>query len=66
MTELEQLPGNIACRKAKGVAENACGGSEAPYDPDKWGLSEFMEYICVWRSRNRPDWPEPEERKTDE
>lgn len=54
--ELEELYASVGRLKAKGAVVDTYAGD--PDDPDGDVLSEFMEYIYVWHSKNRPDWLE--------
>ena len=56
--ELDQLYKSIDRLKAKGAVADTYGGTDDPCDPDGGALSDLIEYICVWHSKNRPDWPE--------
>ncbi|NBI66785.1 hypothetical protein D1646_08135 [Pseudoflavonifractor sp. 60] len=58
MTEPEELYESIARLKEKGVIVNTYNGTGDLFDPDNGALSDLIEYIYVWYSRNRPDWLE--------
>lgn len=56
--ELDQLYESIQNLKSKGAVADTYGGTSDPDDPDGGVLSEFIEYINVWHTQNRPDWLE--------
>ena len=56
--ELDSLYESIARLRDRGAVADTYTGTGEADDPDGGVLSDFMEYVCEYHARNRPDWLE--------